>query len=296
MPERAKQRPIPAKGYLIDALGRGGYAVTDGTYNFMFFVGTRGVVAVDAPAAMGPRILQAIREKTRKPVTHVVYSHEHFDHIGAANLYPKSAKIYAHEATAWMLRQTPDVNRPAPDVTFSGRGRYTLRAQGVVLHLDYHGNNHQEGQLFVWAPRQRVLLHIDIVFPRWAPFKQLAIAQYVPGYMKAIDKTLDYPFRYLVAGHLSKLATRADVVEQQEYVRELYDAAKKANGSVDYVAVTRGVDPENTWAQFETYSDAVTAACVELMPKDWLTRIGGADVWLDDNCFTMSEAQRIHNF
>jgi len=37
----------------------------------------------------------------------------------------------------------------------------------------------------------------------------------------------------------------------------------------------------------------VTAKCVELMPKKWNTELGGADVFLHDNCFVMTESLRI---
>lgn len=74
---------------------------------------------------------------------------------------------------------------------------------------------------------------------------------------------------------------------------DLVDAANQANQSVDYFNITQGIDPQNTWAQFKTFADAVTAHCVELMPDRYLTLLGGADVFLEDNCFVMSETLRI---
>ena len=59
------------------------YWVTDGSYNTMFLVTDKGVVAVDAPPSIGKNYLKAIAEVTNKPVTYVIYSHAHLDHIGA---------------------------------------------------------------------------------------------------------------------------------------------------------------------------------------------------------------------
>jgi glyoxylase-like metal-dependent hydrolase (beta-lactamase superfamily II) len=39
----------------------------------------------------GKGYLKPIAEVTDKPVTHVIYSHDHTDTIGAAYLFPKSA-------------------------------------------------------------------------------------------------------------------------------------------------------------------------------------------------------------
>ena len=59
----------------------------------MFMVTDKGVVAVDAPATIGNNYLKAIAEVTTKPVTYVIYSHAHIDHIGAAGIFPKNATI-----------------------------------------------------------------------------------------------------------------------------------------------------------------------------------------------------------
>ena len=47
-----------------------------------------GVIVVDAPPSIGENILAAIAEVTDEPITHVIYSHSHADHIGAAGIYP----------------------------------------------------------------------------------------------------------------------------------------------------------------------------------------------------------------
>ena len=57
----------------------------------MFLSTTEGVVLVDAPPTIGHNLLRAIDDVTRangrpSKVTHIVYSHSHADHIGAASL------------------------------------------------------------------------------------------------------------------------------------------------------------------------------------------------------------------
>jgi uncharacterized protein YdeI (BOF family) len=74
IPEAAKGPPIPAKGYLVQQIRDHLYWVTDGSYNTMFLVTDKGVVAVDAPPSIGKNYLKAIAEVTDKPVTYVIYS------------------------------------------------------------------------------------------------------------------------------------------------------------------------------------------------------------------------------
>jgi glyoxylase-like metal-dependent hydrolase (beta-lactamase superfamily II) len=294
VPAAAVLPPPAAKGYTTVSLGDGAYMVTNGLYQMMFLVTGSGVIAVDAPPMLAPYILQAIGEVTQEPITHVIYSHAHNDHIAGASIYPKTAQIIAHEETARLLARAKDPNRPMPAVIFAGEGRYTLTVGSQTLHLDYHGDNHQPGELFIYAPKQKILMVIDIVFDRrWSPFKNLAIASDIPGLVRAFDVILGYDFVGLIGGHHSQLATREDVQLQRQYMHDLVAAAGAANASIDYEEATRGVDPQNVWAQFKAYSDAVTARCVQLMPADWVEKLGGADVFVSDNCFAMSESQRI---
>jgi glyoxylase-like metal-dependent hydrolase (beta-lactamase superfamily II) len=296
VPASAVMPNMPAKGYLVEQHGDGLYVVTNGVYQMMFLVHEEGVIAVDAPEMLGQVMLPAIAEVTNKPVTHLVYSHAHVDHTAAATVFTQAfpnLQLVAHEETAVLLRKARDPRRPVPTLTFTGETTYTLTAGSQTLELSYKGNNHQVGELFIYAPRQKVLMHVDIVFPGWAPFKALAIAQDIPGLMLAFDQTLEYPFTVFVGGHLGRVGTRQDVEQIRAYMHDLRNVAIQANQSVSYYEATKDVDPRNTWLQFKRYSDAVTEKCVELMPKRWLTELGGADVFLRDNCFTMTESLRI---
>ena len=80
LPEAAKGPAIPSKGYLVEEIRDGLFWITDGAYNTMFLVTDEGVVAVDAPPTIGTNYLKAISEVTDKPITHVIYSHDHIDH------------------------------------------------------------------------------------------------------------------------------------------------------------------------------------------------------------------------
>lgn len=299
IPEGAKGPPIPSKGYLVEEIRDHLYWVTDGAYNTMFLVTDKGVVAVDAPPSLGLKYLKAIAEVTNKPVNYLIYSHAHIDHIGAAGLFPKNVTIIAQDETARELQSAKAVAKnvtmvpPVPTVTFSKN--YTLAIGNQTLKLDYYGTNHLPGNIFIYAPKQKVLMLVDIVFPGWVPFPYLAIAKDVNGFIKAHDIALNnYDFDTLVAGHLTRLGTRNDVVVQREFVSELENAATKANKEVLFSKVAQQVGHfDNPWLIFSKYIDAVNENCIQSILPKWENRLGGARDFMSTHCFTMSEAERV---
>jgi len=249
VPAAAKGPAIPSIGYLVERLGEGLYQVTDGTYQAMFLTTGKGVIVADAPPTIGGNILRAIHEVASEPITHVIYSHAHADHIGAAVLYPHTAVRIAHEETARLLRAVPDPNRPAPTVAFKNRFQLSVGSQN--LQLEYKGPNHTPGNIFIYAPKQKVLMFVDVIFPGWVPFEYLAISQNIPGWIRAHDQVLAYPFERIIAGHLTRLGTRQDAIIQHGYIRDLEAASREAIASVRFEEVVPRVkDPSNPWAIF----------------------------------------------
>jgi glyoxylase-like metal-dependent hydrolase (beta-lactamase superfamily II) len=299
IPEAAKGPAIPPKGYLVQEIRDHLYWVTDGSYNTIFLVTEKGVVAVDAPPSIGKNYLKAIAEVTNKPIAYVIYSHAHLDHIGAAGIFPKNATYIAQQETAGELQRAKSVAKnasmvpPIPTVSFSKN--YTLQIGNQTLNLDYYGNNHLPGNIFIYAPKQKVLMLVDIVFPGWVPFPYLAIAKDVAGFIKAHDIALNnYDFNTIVAGHLTRLGTRNDVIIQKEFVSDLEKAASKANQEVLFSKVAQQVGSfDNPWLLFSKYIDAINENCVKDMLPKWGNRIGGAEQFMSTHCFSMAEAERV---
>jgi glyoxylase-like metal-dependent hydrolase (beta-lactamase superfamily II) len=290
VPSIAHGPAIPAAGYLVGEIRGGLYWVTDGVYQCMFLVTGQGVIVADAPPSIGPNILKAIASVTSEPITHVVYSHFHADHIGAAGLFPRTATVIAHAATAAYLRRDKDPNRPVPTVTFTDS--YTLRAGDQILQLSYKGENETQGNIFIYAPRQKVLMLVDVIFPGWVPFDYLAVSIDVPGTIAAYDQTLAYPFDTFVGGHLTRLGTRQDVLMGREYMQDLKDDTAAALQAVPFAAVVEKVGYENVYALAKTYYDTVIDMAAKAMLAKWQGRLGGADVFTRDNCYAMQTSLR----
>ncbi|WP_374337889.1 MBL fold metallo-hydrolase [Leeia sp.] len=292
IPESAKGPAVdPAKGYRIQDLGKGLYMVTDNIYQAMFMVHEQGVILVDAPPSLATHIPKAIAEVTRKPITHLVYSHAHIDHIGAAQALAGKATIVAHEETLRLLQQAADPKRPLPGITF--KDRYTLKVGGQRLELSYHGNAHEPGNIFIHAPEQRTLMVVDVVFPGWMPWRRLALAQDVPGYFAQVKLIESMDFDVLVSGHVARTGTKADVTLQREFIEDLKAAAGQALGSTALGVGLNPADGSNPWAVFDNYIDRVALQCVNTLTPKWGKRLAAFDVYIWDQCYTMEQSLRL---
>jgi glyoxylase-like metal-dependent hydrolase (beta-lactamase superfamily II) len=251
----------------------------------MFLVAKNGVVVVDAPPDLGGRLLTGIEEVTPKPVTHLIYSHAHADHIGSAHLLARNGlKIRAHELTARFIKEAHDDNRPLPTETFSGT-RSELSIDGQRLILEYTGDWHQAGNLFIYLPEQKILTAIDSFTVKNAPFFRLLFSARVPAYFDAMDQMLEYDFHTVVSGHMALFGTPEDVQTNRDYVRDMRAAAGDALRVVDQreAAAAAGVPADNRQARLKVWMDAVVARAAELMPASWDKRLGGTDIFLTDN-------------
>ena len=256
----------------------------------MFVVTAEGVIAVDAPPTLGHNILRAIRRVTAKPITDVVYSHHHSDHVGSMSIYPATARFHAQRATAERLPSWPTrtgLFRP----TSSTAPRSSTR--GPQPRAGHPGPNHSEGNSFIYAPHQRVLMLVDVIFPGWVPFSEPGALRLRAGSHRRHDDALAYDFEHLVSGHVTRPGTPEDVRVQLEYLHDLRRTAEQALSSVDLAGTMQDVDMSNAWAVFRAYLDAVAGRTADEVVPRWKDRLGGADVFTLPNAWAMAEALRL---
>jgi glyoxylase-like metal-dependent hydrolase (beta-lactamase superfamily II) len=292
VPDAAKGPAVdPAKGYRAQKLGDGLYMITDGSYQSMFMTYEDGVVVVDAPPQYASHIPAAIKEITDKPITHLVYSHSHADHIGGAKTLGGNPIIIAQRETGRLLARDNDPNRPLPTVTFDDRYRLSVGSQ--VLELSYHATAHSPGNIFIFAPKQRTLMVIDVIFPGWMPWRRLALAQDVPAYFAQVREINNLDFDTLVGGHVTRTGTHADVAMQLAFIEDLKVAAETALKTNSPGEGLNPPDRSNPWAIFDHYIDRVALSCVNQLTPKWSTKLAAFDVYIWDQCYAMEQSLRI---
>ena len=291
VPKSALGPPVNADGYFVGQIKGDLYWVTDSFYTAMFLTTRHGVVLVDAPPTLGHNLLRAIAAVTQangrpSQVTHLVYSHSHADHIGASILFGPDVVRIGHSECRTLLLRDDDPNRPPPEVTFDEH--FTLTVGGQTLLLDFHGPNHTPDNIFIRAPAQQTLMLVDVIFPGWVPFKELAVSQDIPDWIKAQDVALSLPWQTLVAGHLGRLGTRDDAELQIAYVADLVASARATMASLNPGPIFEEFG-NNAWAIFKVYLDAASAQTAAPVTAKYLGKLAAADVFTFDNAFEVFE-------
>ena len=298
--------PVPAaalgpalgeQGYFVGRVERNLFWVTDGTYQSAFLATADGVVLFDAPPTIGHNLRRAVDEVAAAEgiagtVTHLVYSHHHADHAGAANLFGDDIVRIGHAEARRLLLRDNDPTRPAPEITFEDR--YTLTVGGERVELAYHGPNHSPDNIYIHFPDHDTLMLVDIVNPGWVPIYNLNLSEDVPGYIDAPGTALHYPWRHYIGGHLGRLGTRDDLVLHQQYIADIVDSAHAALASVDPTPyfVKYGA---NVWAAVDGYLDAVTAQAAAPVIAKYTGVLAAADVpaFTTSTTFTILQSIRL---
>jgi glyoxylase-like metal-dependent hydrolase (beta-lactamase superfamily II) len=199
-------------------------------------VAPQGVVLVDAlgSPALARELLSAIAARTAKPVTAVIVTHYHADHVYGLQVFAQAgARIIAHRAAREYLQSEAArlrlTNSIAEGLTETGTrlveatqwvdGSAALDLAGETFELRAVGPAHTAEDLAVWLPARRVLFAGDLVFRGRIPFVGQADSR---GWIASLDTMLTLPAVTIVPGHgpLSRSA-REDLLLTRDYLAHL---------------------------------------------------------------------------
>jgi glyoxylase-like metal-dependent hydrolase (beta-lactamase superfamily II) len=211
--------------------------VTDQVYSFRYFihramvvVTSDGVIVTDPISSLAAKtMMDEIRKITDKPVKHVIYSHNHWDHISGAQIFKdQGAKIVQHELAARNTRPKADLV-PA-DETFSGE-KHVVTLGDQTVELIYVGPSHGSGMLVMRLPRERLLNVVDIVTPQRIGFRGYPDTSPQDS-IKALRKVEALDFDRIVPGHGPAVAPKAEVTAIREYLEDLTKAVGVATQKI----------------------------------------------------------------
>jgi glyoxylase-like metal-dependent hydrolase (beta-lactamase superfamily II) len=280
VPESALGPALNEQGYHVGRVERNLFWVTDSTYQSAFLLTRDGVVLFDAPPTIGHNLRRAVdemaaAEDTTNVVTHIVYSHHHADHAGAANLFGDDVIRIGHEDTRRLLLRANDPTRPAPDVTF--KDSYTLKVGGERVELAFHGPNHSPDNIFIHFPDHDALMLIDIVNAGWVPIYNCNLSEDIPGYIGAPSAALTYPWKHYIGGHLGRLGTRADIELHQQYIHDIVESSKDVLSKIDPTSYYVNAWP-NMWAGVKDHLSTVTELATKPVVAKYTGVLAAADV------------------
>ncbi|MEZ4962883.1 MAG: MBL fold metallo-hydrolase [Saprospiraceae bacterium] len=289
-----------SKGYYVAEIkpGTGVYWVTEGSHQVMFMTTGKGVVVVDASPIFGDKISRAIAEVTKEPVTHLIYTHYHADHIAGAYQFPKGIKIISSEGIKNRLRELQSGQREVPFGTFVGgkpvelptgtfKNNYVLKVGNKTIELQVLAASHTHSDVAVYLPKEKILNAVDFVWAGWIPFDGLGEAEDLNGYLAVQERLLQFDWDVMVGGHVGRLANRQDVETNITYINDVKNAVMKALQTTDYMAAAKKAGFSNTFLTVETYFDMVAHAASKEVEAKWVGKLAGADVWTYNNCRRM---------
>ena len=249
------------KPYEIQRLSENVYGVSASYYNVSVVVGEKGVLLIDAPIMRGERILQAIQQITKKPVTALAYSHSHKDHLGGAASIIKASKnkitIYAtKEVKEELLAHHMDI--PAPTKLLSNK----LHFEGIKIDVGSGINGHTEDNTtFIIRDGNRRIIHaVDLVHPDQLEFKDFSLSHDVVKYQTDLNILMELEWDVMVTGH-GNLAYKQDVQFILKYISDAKAALGQGFGKAKF---ENSIKPGSPYAWFEGYKEDVVNIALEI--------------------------------
>lgn len=234
----APQQVAPSAWFVQGDAALGTPANRNFISNAGFVVTPAGVVVIDAlgSPALARELLDAIARITPQPVTHVIVTHYHADHIyGLQEFRKRGAKIIAHRGALEYLNSETAASRLqvsrtdlAPWIDAQTQlvpadqwidGPTELEVGGTKLLVRPVGPAHTPEDLVVLLPAEKVLFAGDMMFRGRVPFVGQADSR---QWIVALDTLLKMEPAVVVPGHgpLS-ITAREDLQLTRDYLAYL---------------------------------------------------------------------------
>lgn len=208
------------------------YMITGGGGNTAAFVIDDGVVLVDTKnPEWGGAILDKVRTVTDKPVTTIINTHTHGDHVGSNIDFPQPVEVVAHANTrANMAKmaafQTGSGRQYLPSRTY--QNRLSLFEGDEQVDLYYFGSGHTSGDTIVVFPALGVAHTGDLFAWKGTPYIDVNNGGSGVNYPRTVLAAADtiQGVDTVIPGH-SPLMTWADFREFGEFNRDFLIAVER---------------------------------------------------------------------
>ena len=218
--------------YILQKIGERTYYVQRYFYSTTFYVGDKGVLLFDAPEGRGKYLLLAIRDVTPLPVTALVYSHYHVDHIGDSPFWNDEAKkegvnlrIIASKATAEKMQFMNSRLPVATQVLSKKDDQFKFEKQTIELHRFVkagHTDDHS-----VWLLKQEKVAHSpDLLNPDQLPMMGFAVSDTLVYHDSNLRQVEMLDWKYFIGGH-GNIGSHDDFKFQLQFLNDLRDTTIK---------------------------------------------------------------------
>ncbi len=253
--------------FQIQRLSDSVYWVSVSYYTVTVLVGKESVLLIDAPIGRSKQILEAIKTITDKPLSAIVYSHAHSDHVGDAGIIlgelgNNDIDLYATEAVRDELL-AHKMGMPAPTRIMSEgiyfEGHYLEVNKNLVGHTP-------DNTVFLIQDGNRKILHaVDILHPDQLEFRNFSLAQDPIIFQNDLEAIMDMDWDVMVTGH-DNLGYKEDVRFLQDYIADIREYLGRGFSKADFSVHIKGDSP---YAWFHGYRDEVIDFAHELLAEKY---------------------------
>jgi len=223
----------PIGEILIQKLTEKSYWIMHNLHVMTMYIGEEEVLLVDASEGLfADRLLKQIAKLTDKPVTTLVYSHPHLDHIGGAqNLVDalakknQSLKVIATDqfvrASALYKQKIPQPTEIIP--TPVGYFEFDNKQFKVGTPMQVA---HSTADSYILFP-DKVITFIDFIYAGRLPLHGYSGVQNMTGYINFLRHVAGEDWIFANTGH-SNVSSPQDLEFTLQYTKDIYDAWFKA--------------------------------------------------------------------
>src|SRR5690349_12626676 len=200
-------------------------------------VGEDGIVLVDDQfAPLAPKIKEALKAITDKPIRFVLNTHFHGDHTGGNVKFGTEAPIIAHENVRKRLQEggkvggnavPPAPKEALPVITFNDRA--TVHLNGEDIRAIHFPNGHTDGDSVIFFPKSNVVHMGDDFVTYGFPFVDAQSGGTVNGMIAGVEKVLSMVPEdvRIIPGH-GPISTPADVRKFVDMLKDTRALVAKA--------------------------------------------------------------------
>jgi glyoxylase-like metal-dependent hydrolase (beta-lactamase superfamily II) len=213
-----------APAYQLVEVGNGIYSFGNGFIYSGIVVTDEGVIVLDPMNSQHAELtLEAIRGITEQPLRYVIYSHNHWDHVGGGQVFKDAgATIISHVAARDWLLEHPNPDVAVPDEVWEGN-RHDIQLGDKTVELYFFGPNHGEGMTVTRFAEDRIVFIADLVVPNRVGFGNLP--DFFPAeWERTLTEIEALDFDTAMFTHGEPFGLPSTVTQQKEYLQDLRNA------------------------------------------------------------------------